>query len=199
MTRGLILVRHAMPEVVPGVSSTLWRLGEAAKEDCVLLAHALADPLASPVLSSGQPKTDETAAVIALRRGLTTRVDQRVREVEQPAAWFEGDYRAVAAAYLAGDNPYRWEDPEQVAARFAAAVDEALAAPGEGDIVVVNHGLAMSLYLSTLRPTVRSSEGATTTFDLVAFWCALTFPDAWRFDRASNELERVWNGGMAPE
>ena len=86
MSRGLIIVRHAMPEVVPGVSSTLWQLGKSAKEGCVLLAHALTGPLASPVLTSGQPKVDETAAIIALRRGLATRVDRRVREVEQPAA-----------------------------------------------------------------------------------------------------------------
>ncbi len=187
-----------MPEVVPGVSSTLWRLGDAAKADCVLLAHALPRPLASPVLTSGQPKADETAAIVALRRGLTTRVDQRVREVEQPAAaWFEGDYRAVAAAYLARDNRNGWEDPEQVAARFTAAVDEALAAPGEGDIVVVNHGLAMSLYLSTLRPVVRDGVRKA-AFDLVPFWRALTFPDAWRYDPASNALERAWNAGLAP-
>ena len=109
MNRGLILVRHAMPEVVPGVSSTLWRLSQSSREDCVLLAHALNRPLAAPVLTSGQPKVDETAAIVAMRRGLNTRIDPRVREAEQPAAWLEGDYRAVAAAYLDGDNRHGWE------------------------------------------------------------------------------------------
>ncbi|MBI5948249.1 MAG: histidine phosphatase family protein [Chloroflexi bacterium] len=198
MSRGLIFVRHAMPEVVPGVSSTLWRLGESAREDCVLLAHALDLPLASPILASGQPKVDETAAIIAMRRGLTTRVDPRVREVEQPAAWFDGDYRTVAAAYLAGDNPHGWEPREHVAARFAAAVDQAMAADGTGDVVVVNHGLAMSLYLAALTPVIREGGGGR-EFDLVAFWRGLTFPDAWRYDPAATELERLWDGGMAPE
>ena len=39
-----------MPEVVPGLASTLWELGEHAKEDCVRLADALPDTLASAVI-----------------------------------------------------------------------------------------------------------------------------------------------------
>ncbi|MGI8927518.1 MAG: histidine phosphatase family protein [Tepidiformaceae bacterium] len=198
MARGLILVRHAMPEVVPGLSSTLWRLGAPAREDCVLLAHALPAGLAPAVISSGQPKVDETAAIIALRGSLTTKVDGRMREVDQPDAWYEGDYRTLAACYLAGDEPAGWEPRDAVAARFSAAAAAALAQPGEGDAVIVNHGLALSLYLATLAPTVRSADGLA-AFDLVPFWRALTFPDAWRLDPATGTLERVFHAGLAPD
>src|SRR6185312_12463315 len=80
----VILVRHGMPEIQRGVASTRWRLSEAAKEDCVLLAHALPAELGPVVYSSAQAKAQETATVIALRRGLRTEVDERLREVEQP-------------------------------------------------------------------------------------------------------------------
>jgi Histidine phosphatase superfamily (branch 1) len=97
MQAGVIFVRHAMPEIVRYIPSTLWRLSESAKEDCVLLAHALPANLASPVLTSGQPKVDETAAIVAFRRGLQVRVDPRVRETEEPPKWFDGDFRALVA------------------------------------------------------------------------------------------------------
>jgi broad specificity phosphatase PhoE len=189
---GIILVRHAMPEVAPGVSSTLWELGEAALEDCVLLAHALPEALAPRVFTSHQPKVKQTAGVLALRRGLEVVEDARLREVEQGPGWIE-DYRSAAAGYLrqgrAGETA-DWERRERVVERFAAGVDAAIAVSGgsAGDVVIVNHGLAMSLWL-----------GSRTGIDLVPFWRALTFPDAWRLDMATDGLSHLWLGGRAAE
>lgn len=197
MPGGVIFVRHAMPVVVPGVSSTLWRLGEAAKEDCVLLAHALPANLASPILSSGQPKTDETAAVIALRRGLEVSVDPRLRETDEPG-WIDGDFRAVVAGYLRGDVPPGWEPHDSVVRRFAAAVDEARTALAPGlDLLVVTHGRAPSLYLASLASEVADQHGRR-PFDLVPFWHGLTFPDAWRLDLRANTITRVFSAGQPP-
>jgi len=188
MTRGLILIRHAMPEVVPGVSSKLWTLGEHTREDCVLLAHALPADLAPVVYSSDQPKTRETAAVIALRRGLSVVTDRRFAEVDQRDRWIDDDYRAVAARYLGGFDEPGWEPRAAVVGRFTRAVDEALAAGPAGDLVVVNHGLALSLYLASVA-----------AIDLVPFWRALTFPDAWRLDLETHALARVFMGGVAAD
>ena len=186
-----------MPLVVPGVSSTLWRLSEAAKEDCVLLAHALPADLASPILSSGQPKTDETAAIIALRRGLQVRVDHRVRETGEPPGWFEGDFRALVGRYLAGDIQPGWEPHETIVARFTAAVEDALdLVTGGGDLAITTHGRAPSLYLASRKPQILNG-GRVTPFELVPFWRALTFPDAWRLDTEVNTLERLFTAGQA--
>ena len=146
------------------------------------------------MLTSGQPKTDQTGAVVALRRGLQVRIEPRIREVEQPSGWLEGDYRQIAAEYLEGHNPQGWEPEEAVARRFTAAVDEAAAPGAEGDIVVVNHGLALSLYLRSTGATIAGSP-----FDAVPFWRALTFPDAWRLDPESLELTHLFNAGLPPE
>lgn len=188
---GIILVRHAMPEVEPGVSSSLWRLGERAKEDCVLLAHALPAQLARTVYASDRPKVMETAGVIALRRGLEVRADSRLAEVDQSAAgWIEGDYREVAMRYLATGESPGWEPRELVVRRFGEGIGEALAAAVDdpGEVVVVNHGLAMSLWVASQ-----------TTIDVVEWWRALTFPDGWRLDLKSGGLEQVFRAGMAPE
>ena len=181
-----------MPGVVPGVSSTLWELGEEALEDCVLLAHALPHDLAPGIFTSHQPKVKQTAAVLALRRGLHVVEDERLREVEQGPEWID-DYRSAAADYLragsAGETA-GWEPRERVVGRFAAGVDAAIAANSgaAGDVVIVNHGLAMSLWLAS-----RSA------IDIVPFWRELTFPDAWRLDLATGEPTHLWMGGRPPE
>lgn len=176
-----------MPGVVPGVSSKLWRLSESAKEDCVLLAHALPEVLAPSIYTSDQPKVVETANVIALRRGLAVVTDRRFAEVDQGGRWIDEDYREVAAGYLGGVDHSGWEPRQQVVKRFARGVEDALAAGPDSDLVVVNHGLAMSLWLASV-----------TKLDLIPFWRALTFPDAWRLDLESGSLDRLFHGGLPP-
>lgn len=181
-----------MPEVVPGISSTLWELGDAALEDCVLLAHALPEALAPRAFTSHQPKVKQTAGVLALRLGLEVREDERLREVEQGPGWID-DYRAAAASYLRSESVGEtadWEPRERVVERFAAGVDAALEANrgGFGDVVIVNHGLAMSLWLA-------SRSG----IDLVRFWQGLAFPDAWRLDLETGDVRHLWMGGRTAD
>ncbi len=171
-----------MPEIEKGVPSSRWRLAESSKEDCVLLAHALPAQLASVVYHSDMPKAAETALVIALRRGLRTARDPRLAEVDQSAAGWLDDYDSAAMRYLrTGDSP-GWESRESVVARIDAAVNDAVALhPGQGDVVLVGHGLAPTLWLQSRKPFD----------DIAAFWRALTLPDAWRLDLETGELVRV--------
>ena len=187
MSRGVILVRHAMPQVMPGTSSSLWTLGESAKEDCVLLAHALPADIAAVVYSSPEPKASETATVIALRLGLQVQTDARFSEVDRPPVWDE-NYRAMVLNYLECGEQAGWEPVEAVRKRFAAAVDEALTAHPSGDVIISNHGMALSLFAASHA-----------TVNLAEFWSNLTFPDAWRLDLGSGALEHLYHGGLPPD
>ncbi len=187
MGRGIILVRHAMPDVARGVSSKLWGITEAAGEDCVLLAHALPADLGARICTSSEKKAEQTAAIIAMRRALVTVVDEGFGEVDRPTTW-DDDYRVLAAGYLAGADHPGSEPREAVRRRFASAIDRALNGQATGDIVVVNHGLALSLYLASVA-----------SIDLVAFWLSLTFPNAWRMDLETGELARLYSGAPAPD
>ena len=111
-----------MPQVTRGTSATLWTLGESAREDCVLLAHALPKDIAPTVYTSPDPKAAETAAVVALRLGLQTTRDARLSEVDRPPVWDE-DYRSMVLALEA--------DPK-------------------GDVIVSNHGIVLSLYAASI-------------------------------------------------
>jgi hypothetical protein len=55
-----------------------------------------------------------------------------------------------------------------------------------GDVVVVNHGLAMSLWVASM-----------VDVPLVEWWRALTFPDAWRVDTEARTVQHLWLGGRA--
>ncbi|MGH2634239.1 MAG: histidine phosphatase family protein [Tepidiformaceae bacterium] len=178
--RRIILVRHAMPEIERGVASTAWGLSDASREDCVLLAHALPAGLSATVVTSEERKARETADVLALRLGLHVAIDAGFGEVDRPMIW-DDDYRTTAAHYLATGDAEGWESRGAVAARFDDAVRRALAATATGTVLVVDHGMALSLWLDSVA-----------AIDLVPFWQALTLPDAWLFDIQSHLLERVW-------
>ncbi len=184
---GVILVRHALSDVQPGVAPKLWGITESAGEDCVLLAHALPERLAPVVWSSSEKKAEQTAGVIAMRRSLRVDVDEGFGEVDRPPEWVE-DHRTLAAAYLAGAGHPGWEPRERVMHRFAEAVERARAAAGDDDVVIVNHGMALSLYLELVA-----------RIDIVPFWQALTFPDAWHVDVETGELARLYSGAPAPD
>lgn len=185
--QGVIFVRHAMPEVTRGLARSLWPLSEAAREDCVLLAHALPANLAPFVVTSEEKKARDTATIIGLRRRLKVEVDSRLREVDRPETWDE-DYRSVAARYLATGAEPGWEPPEAAARRMGEVVAARLYGAGDGDVVVVGHGLAISLYLSAM-----------TGVDIVDFWKQLAFPDAWRWEPGSREVQRVFRAGLAAD
>jgi broad specificity phosphatase PhoE len=146
----VILVRHAMPEVVPGVAPHLWELGETGRAAARELATRL---IGGRVVSSDEPKALQTAEEIVAVCGGEIVVDARLREATRPTAW-DPEYRDSARRYVAGENLEGWEPRAAVAARVTAAA--------RGD-VVVTHGLAMTLYLG----------------ESVSFWEALRFPDAW--------------------
>ncbi len=169
-----------MPEVVPGTASKLWGLGESGREDCVLLAHALPQGISS-VWSSDERKARETADVIGLRLGLPVSIDSRFAEVDRPAVW-DRDYREVAAGYLGGRDEPGWETRENVVARFSAGL-ESMPEPA-GPVVVVSHGLALTLWLASR-----------TTIETERWWRELTFPDAWDYEPSSGTLRHLWMGG----
>lgn len=183
----VILVRHAMPEIEQGVASKLWGLSESAREDCVLLAHAL-PPGITAIRSSEERKARETADVLGLRLGLPVQVDARLGEVDRPPVW-DREYREVAAGYLAGADETGWEAPASVLGRFDAAMTAAREVV-DGTVLVVSHGMALSLW-------VAGFAGA--DFDVVSWWRELTLPDAWAVDVKERRLERVWMGGRTAD
>ncbi|ADD42877.1 histidine phosphatase family protein [Stackebrandtia nassauensis] len=164
MTR-IQLVRHAMPIVDARQPPWCWRLDAAA----VAEAEALADRLdaGGRVVSSTETKAIDTARAITRRLGGDVVVDGDFGEVTRPAA-FDPRHRDLAAAYLAGADHPGWEPREVVVARFDAAIARHRDA---STLVVVTHGMALSLWVAHVRGG-----------DVVASWRGLGFPDVVTVD-----------------
>ncbi|MDP1821424.1 MAG: histidine phosphatase family protein [Acidimicrobiales bacterium] len=188
MQRALVTyVRHAMARADDGVDPTLWELGDEGRRLAGRLAERLeVAPRIGALLTSTEPKAQQTAAVIAERWPVDVVADDRLREVERP--WIGTGYRSVAHRYLRGELPDGWEPHPAVAERASAAVAAALEAAGSAPVVVVSHGLVLAVHLGDL-------FGG--TFDREAFWSCLAFPDAWTLDDAGT-LHRPLVGLAAP-
>jgi broad specificity phosphatase PhoE len=127
----VILVRHAMPEVVPGLPPAEWHLGDEGRAAARALARRIGP--VGEIVTSDEPKAVETAYLL----GGTIRRDRRLREVDRPPVWDDG-YEHTARRYLEGAPIPGWEPRDAVVERMAAAATAD---------VVVTHGLAMTLYL----------------------------------------------------
>ena len=93
----------------------------------------------------------------------------RVGEARRPARWHD-DYRARASRYVSGQTYVGWEPHETVVRRFDAGVRAGLRARADAPLVIVSHGLALTLWLQSI--------GAVS--DVGTFWDELAFPDAFR-------------------
>jgi len=175
-----VLVRHAMALADTDSQPSEWTLGPAARAAAAELAlHASLGDVVS-LVSSPEPKAAATASAFAARVGLEVVIDDRLVEVHRP--WVGEGYRAAAHRYLSGEELDGWEPHKEVAARVEAAIDDQRRASRPGEVVVVGHGLSLSLRLEALFPL---------PFDAYGFWCRLAFPDAWRVDLDELTLTRV--------
>lgn len=100
--------------------------------------------------SSPEQKALSTVRPAAVRHGLEVVADARLREVARPAVWIE-EYEAAVETYLEADGtPEGWEPRGDVRARMTECVGEITARHRGDPVAVSGHGLALSLYLSTL-------------------------------------------------
>ena len=167
-------VRHAMAVLDENVHPTEWHLDEAGRAAAVALADTLeAGEGIGVLVASTEPKALETAEAIAERWGVEVRPDPRLCEVVRP--WIGPGYRAMVHRYLRGEAHEGWEPRDEVSARTANAVDEAVEQAHGAPVVVVTHGGALCLHLQG-----RLGAG----FEPDAFWSCLAFPDGWSLTEA---------------
>ena len=153
--RRLILVKHALPTVVPGVPPARWTLGAAGRASCALLASRLRAYNPALIAASDEPKAAETARLLADALGQTTPVrhDHDLREHERgPEDFFASNDAFHDAVRRLFDRPdervFGRESAAVAKSRFAVAVDRLLAATPTGDLIVVAHGTVISLFVA---------------------------------------------------
>lgn len=173
----LILVRHAMPQVVPGVPPDRWELGEDGRR----AARALAKQLDRPAyhVASDEPKARQTIEELA--GAAEIRTDPGFREVGRPSDWVP-NHRELARQYVAGVCHSGWEAHDQVIARFDAAVSRHTASAGGKTLIIGTHGMVPTVWLASGVPLTPSPED---------FWEQLRFPDLIEVDLPRRRARRL--------
>jgi broad specificity phosphatase PhoE len=148
----LILIKHAMPVIVPDAPPRTWVLSDAGRDASARLVTELAvyEPVA--VVTSVEPKAAETGAIIAAGLGLPSTAVTGLHEHERDVVPFDSTERfhermrhffAEPAAVV-----YGTESAEAAHARFATAIRDVLAAHPSGSLIVVAHGTVISLLVA---------------------------------------------------
>ena len=99
------------------------------------------------IASSPEPKAVDTATPIARALDVELRVEDDLREARRPGqVTARAEYVRLASAYLRGEHVAGWEPAAEVRARVSNCIERLVAAT-PGDVAVVSHGLALSLFL----------------------------------------------------
>lgn len=168
--RRLHLVRHAQTKPVPGQSSHAWRLTGLGERQAADLADLVRPLGLRRILTSEEPKTIATGAVLARALGLPAETRPGVQEQARATApYFENpaDFHAALRDFFArpAERVFGEEGADEAHARFRAAL-QAVMAESDADELVVTHGTVLSLF-------VARSGG----LDAFAFWQGeLTMP-----------------------
>ena len=149
--RKLILVKHAPPEVVPGVPPERWALSTKGQALCVPLADKLAEHQPSVVVSSEEPKAAETARLVAEHLGVPWRTALGLHEHDRSNVPHMRSGEFISMVELFFRKPSELvlgrETADAARDRFEAAVLRASAEQHEGNVAVVSHGTVIALLL----------------------------------------------------
>jgi broad specificity phosphatase PhoE len=169
----LFLVRHAMPAVSPEIPPEQWQLDSAGQRGADTLRHVI--PPDALLVSSQEPKARQTLEPIG-----HVFADMRFNEVSRNEP-FQGDFRGRRRAYINGTDHPSWEPRQQVAQRFDAGIKFWHARTDPRPLVVATHGMAMTLWLTTVMNIAEPAN----------FWTELRLPDIFEVNLATRTFGRV--------
>ena len=187
--RTLLLIRHAQPEVTPGVPAREWPLAPAGRVAARALAGRLAGAYAlTRLTSSDEPKARATAQILAAELRLSVERDAGLGEHRRERVPFLGTaaWDAAMARFFAQQEALVLGEETAHAAldRFSAAVRRCAARDVESDVALVSHGTVLALFVAAHNPQV----------DALAFWRALALPDLVALTLPNFHLTRAAGG-----
>jgi broad specificity phosphatase PhoE len=150
--RHLILVKHSQPQIVPALPAAQWRLSDEGRRRSAVLAERLAPYLPAAIVASREPKAMETGYTVASILGTPFATAEGLHEHDRSnVGWSSAEeFEAAVARFFAqpSDLVFGRETADQARNRFAAAVDDAIAAHPAGNLVVVAHGTVIALLVA---------------------------------------------------
>jgi broad specificity phosphatase PhoE len=165
----LILIKHSAPEVVPDVPSGEWRLSERGRASCEPLAELLREHRPAIIVSSEEPKAQETAQLVAEQLGVTWETAPDLHEHDRRGVphMRSGEFISHVELMLRkrDQRVLGNESADEALHRFRSAVQRVVAQHPDQTTAIVSHGTVIALFVAE-----RSDRSA---FEL---WRALGLP-----------------------
>ena len=150
--RRLILIRHSLPEMVPGLPANQWHLAEAGRLRCKALAEQIAPYRPDVIVASTEPKAAETAELVAGALRKPWHIAAGLHEHERSdVGWIDREqFEAQVAEFFRrpGALVFGSETADQTHERFAAAIAAQTATHPGRSLAVVAHGTVISLFVA---------------------------------------------------
>ena len=160
--RKLILIKHASPQVQPGLPPEQWPLSEEGRAKCVLLTKRLAEFSPAAVVASEELKAAETGKIVAGLLGVRfdTAPDLHEHDRSNVPQMRTPEFISTMELLFRRPNDLVLGKETAVAAlsRFRSALDEVLGEHPEGNFAVVSHGTVIALLLEKLDRTRRGYD-----------------------------------------
>lgn len=148
----LILIKHAAPEVVPGVPSEKWQLSERGRASCGPLAELIRPHQPQVIVSSTEPKAIETAEIVAKQLELKAQTATDLHEHDRRNVPHMRSGEFISALELFFRRPDELvlgkETARDAEERIAGAIHNVLAANAGKNVAVVSHGTVIALFVA---------------------------------------------------
>jgi len=165
----LVLVKHALPVLDPSRAPREWRLGSEGELQARRLARRLRAFVPLRLVASPEPKAWRTGELVAAELGLAVSEVEGVRELDRPVSPLlsQADHeRANEGIFADLDRRFPGaESARNALDRFSAAVRAELVQTRAQTLVVITHGLVISLFV-----------GAHNDIDAFELWRTLACP-----------------------
>jgi broad specificity phosphatase PhoE len=165
----LILVRHSLPEVDPETAANEWRLSEEGRRRSREMAEQLAAHRPEIVVTSQEPKAQETGEIIAGVLNLPWETAAGLHEHRRTGEFFSQEqFQQQVREFFARPSElvFGLETAEQAGRRFSEAVSRVVEEHAGKNILIVAHGTVMTLFITAYNP-----------IKPVPFWQQLKMPD----------------------
>jgi broad specificity phosphatase PhoE len=149
----LILVRHSISRQQPGVSAHEWELTDEGRARCKVLAERLKVYQPEIIITSPEPKAQQTAKILAAELGKRLEVEADLQEHRRATATYFADIREFEAKVhemLTKPDELIFGEETGTAAynRFRRAIESILARHPARNVAAVTHGTVMSLFVA---------------------------------------------------
>jgi broad specificity phosphatase PhoE len=150
----LLLVKHSLPEVLPTIPASQWRLSPAGRVRCEALAERLASYAPEMVISSSEPKAIETAQIVARQMDKPFRIFADLHEHDRTGVQFLDKEQFESTVHEFFEHPDELvlgrETAYQAQESFSKALTSVEAEYPDKNLVVVSHGTVITLFVERI-------------------------------------------------